>query len=174
MPKRQEAKDGNARSVPRSSETVYYVYDENDRLTQEHWSSHIGEWGNAQWSYFGWGGCGYFLYDYDAAGNRHKQRRGSYGEWTYYVYAADNSLTKHFPDDLERATYYHYDDSGSCSRIESIFGTTYFEYNAANLPEKVIIDGGSEFEFGYDGNLQRRAIVEDGMPIYYGCGGAGG
>jgi hypothetical protein len=65
-------------------------------------------------------------------------------------------------------------------------GVTYFEYTAApfgrlrtpppsrarrgaaaNLLSRLAELGGSEWEFGYDGNLQRYALVEDGTPTYY-------
>jgi hypothetical protein len=46
-------------------------------------------------------------------------------------------------------------------------GVTYFEYTAANLLSMLAELGGSEWEFGHDGNLRRYALVEDGTPTYY-------
>ena len=109
-----------------------------------------------RWGYFAWGGTTYYQYDYDLAGNRTRKRTGC-GKWTYYVYAADNSLTKHFLDDLSSATYFHYDKSGSCEKVYSPDGTTYFEYADANLPKEVAIEGGSTVEFRRGGGGERRS-----------------
>ena len=150
--------------------TAVYEYDVNNRLQKEVWfKGKDGRWGYGLWGQFGWGGSPYYLYDYayDKAGNRTRHRTAPSGQWTYFSYANDNSLTKSFLADLSSATYYNYDQSGSCTKIYSPSGTAYFEYTAANLPKKVAIKDGSTYQFAYDGNLQRYKITTGGTDKYY-------
>ncbi len=99
-------------------------------------------------------------------------RRGAFHS---YAYAADDSLTKSWRADGSAASYFEYDKTGSCVKIHSGDGTTYFEYQerpgstgtGANMVSKLAKLGGSAWEFAHDGNLRRYAIVEDGTPTYY-------
>jgi hypothetical protein len=118
------------------------------------------------WGCFAWGGYTYFEYAYDKAGNCTRSLSGADLPWTYYEYAADNSLTRHFLDDLSAATYCEYDKTGAVEKIVAPDGTAYFEYAASGLVKK-FAKAGKTLEFAYDGNLQRHAMVEDGVATYY-------
>jgi RHS repeat-associated protein len=145
---------------------VYYSYDNVDRLTAEVWRKKSD---NAQ--------IYAFTYDYDPAGNRTKMRRestaGTETQSAYYVYDADNSLTKRqvtTPAPSNVTTYYYYDDNGALTKMWDSGATdaTYFEYGPNQLVTKVTPPAaeGAAWEFDYDGINRggtERNLLWDGL-----------
>jgi RHS repeat-associated protein len=134
-------------------------YDDADRLTSETWRAADGSTMYA------------FAWDYDAAGNRSWQRRGSVE--SYYDYDAANALTRVHEVPADAWTYFAYDPRGNCEHIQSPTGTTYFAYNAANLVATVRYEDGTPNTFHYDA-LLRRCAIEDSGGLSYLSWDAGG
>ena len=59
-----------------------------------------------------------------------------------------------------------YDKTGALTKLFAPQGSTYFQYAATGLVTELATPD-KTFQFSYDGNLQRRAIVEDGAATYY-------
>lgn len=150
--------------------SIYYSYDNVDRLTAEVWRKSST---NAQ--------IYAFTYAYDGAGNRLKMRRefsaGSEWDSSYFSYAVDNSLTKRrtqTPPSTLVDTYYFYDANGSITSFVEGGSATYFTYDTNTLIGGIQppSSDGSPWAFSYDERLQRTKIDKSGgnfsMPIWDG------
>ena len=157
--------------------TIYYGYDQASRLTSEDW------YDSGMVSIYA------FEWRYDQVGNRTYQKFN--GEEKAYLYNEANQLVQvgspfgygeQFwdtstygeagagPDYLE---YYHYDTRGNCTAIDESDGSTYFEYNHADLVISIKYKNGVENRFFYDAKLRRFAMEDsDGLAYFtWGCCG---
>jgi RHS repeat-associated protein len=142
--------------VREASYTIYYEYDENDRLTRELWTTT----GPSPIEVYG------FRYAYDLSGNRLKASVN--GSDTYYFYDACNRLSvKGETAAYANPTYYFYDRNGSLTNLVEPSGATYFAYNVAGLVGKIKWRDASATYFFYDGAFQRYAINEFGASTYF-------
>jgi YD repeat-containing protein len=133
--------------------TIYYSYDNDDRLTGENWYNS------------GMQNVYAFAWSYDGGGNRYWQNR--LGQQTYFSYNAANALTKSLPVG-GTATYYSYDLNGNCTKIAAPSAqTTYFAYNSVNLMTQVTFRNGVTNSFSYDALNRRRALVDSNGPAYF-------
>jgi len=133
--------------------SIYYAYDDSDRLTGENWYNSAGTNIYA------------FTWNYDAVGNRSYEYRN--GARTYYQYDAADALTRYhlLPDD--NWTYWNYDARGNCARIDAPNGSTYFAYNGLNLMTSVLFRSGVANYFYYDARQRRYAIQESTGTTYF-------
>lgn len=137
-----------------ATHTVYYRYDDCDRLVAEIWSKS------------GTPEVYAYRYEYDLAGNRTKARMN--GSDTYYFYDQANQLTvKGSTSAFASPTYYIYDRSGSLTNLVESSGATYFAYNAAGLVARIRWRDATATYFFYDGMLQRYAMVASGTLTYF-------
>jgi RHS repeat-associated protein len=141
---------------------IYYTYDGANRLTSEIWMDPgSGESEIMEWSY-------------DEVNNRlwqyHTVCPYSRQEHSYYVYDQANQLESidvvlegspvHVP------TYFQYDIRGNCTAVEESTGTTYFEYNDANLVTRIQYKDDTVNYFWYDAR-QRRYAIEESSGVTY-------
>ncbi len=141
-------------SIERENGTViYYGYDDASRLTSEIWYDS----GMSLIRDYEWG--------YDLVGNRTHQVHDF--ERIDYLYDESNALTFWGVEGANFA-YFTYDSRGNCTQIEKGFGgTTYFEYNHANLVTRITYKDGTENYFHYDGMLRRYAMEDsDGLRYF--------
>jgi len=132
-----------------ATHTIYYQYDEADRLLTELWSK------------AGTPEVYAFRYAYDAAGNRLRQRVT--GSDVYYSYDEAHQLrVSGTTSAWATPTYYIYDKDGSLTNLVEPSGATYFAYNAAGLIARIQWKDASKTYFFYDGALQRYGMVDAG------------
>lgn len=147
----RDAKGLVVQSVRESTHSVYYGYDENDRLTSEIWTTMSA----TPVEVYG------FRYAYDVAGNRTKSRVN--GTDTYYFYDQANQLkVKGTNAVYATPSYYVYDKNGSLLDMIEPGGTTKFAYNAAGLAARIRWKDASSTYFFYDGMLRRYAMIAAG------------
>jgi RHS repeat-associated protein len=137
--------------------TTYCNYDGNDRLASEVWTTV----GTKPKEVYG------FRYGYDLAGNRTKALVN--GSATYYFYDRANQLTvKGTTSAYASPTYYLYDKNGSLANVVPSSGAaTYYAYNPAGLVARILWQDASSTYFFYDGQLQRYAMVANGVLNYF-------
>ncbi|MFA4987806.1 MAG: hypothetical protein WC712_14595, partial [Candidatus Brocadiia bacterium] len=133
--------------------TIYYGYDNGDRLTSMEWID-----GNANTIYA-------FEWDYDAVGNRTYEDRNAVK--TYYEYDTGNELLRSHELPADMWTYFGYDSRGNCLLIQKPSGTTYFAYNDADLVTQIKYPGGVANYFYYDALNRRYAICDSAGLAYF-------
>jgi YD repeat-containing protein len=133
--------------------TIYYSYDDADRLTGERWYN-----GGSQIYGFAW--------DYDPVGNRTKEAREHEGTVGYYTYNAANALTQEHLLPADERSYWRYDERGNCVEAETPLGTTYYTYNSRDLVTSIRWRTGVMNYFHYDAQGRRYAITESAGTTY--------
>lgn len=152
----RDAKGLIIKIVREAIHTIYYAYDDNDRLTAEIWA----QTGPSPSEVYG------YRYAYDVAGNRTKARRN--GVDVYYAYDLVNQLTVRGTDAAyAMPTYYVYDLNGSLTDQIEPGGTTKFAYNPTGMVARVKWQDSTSTYFFYDGQLQRFGLLESGTAAYF-------